>query len=120
MFEDLKGFLGRVPAVRVLGHQLHEDGSWHVKLTIDIDHKFAWHAVQELAFVLNYISLTERLPTVFKPVSPPPYLNGGPRDYLSWIIEAESSAAPRMIRQTLEGRMPRPVDDLSQWGDGDE
>jgi len=33
-----------------------------------------WHVVQELGHVLNDLSLEERLPTTFKPMSPPPYL----------------------------------------------
>jgi hypothetical protein len=49
-----------------------------VKFAIDIEHPLAWSVVQELGHVLNYVSLEERLPTVFMPVSPPPYMNGGP------------------------------------------
>jgi hypothetical protein len=37
--------------------------------------------VQELGHVLNYVSVTEPLPTVFKPVSPPPYMNGDRRSF---------------------------------------
>ena len=29
--------------------------------------------------------LNERLPTVFMPVSPPPYANGPAREFLSWV-----------------------------------
>ena len=76
--------------------------------------------MQELGHVLNYLSLEERLPTVFKPVSPPPYLNGGPDQFLSWVVEGDGkrfSAAD--CAEWLEGRLPRPVDDLSQWDDAD-
>ena len=52
---------------------LHSFGAWWVKCAIDIDHEFAWNVVQELGHVLNYVSLDERLPTVFMPVSPPSY-----------------------------------------------
>jgi hypothetical protein len=77
--------------------------------------------VQELGFVLNYISLEEPLPTVFKPVSPPPYMNGGPKDFLSWVIEPTGNYIdPAWIAEALEGRMPRPVDDLGQWDSDDE
>jgi hypothetical protein len=49
-------------------------------------------------------------------VSPPPYLNGGPRDYLSWVIECFDRAfEPSALADTLEGRLPRPVTDPSQW-----
>jgi hypothetical protein len=75
-----------------------------VKLTIDIGHPLAWHVVQELGHVLNYLSTTERLPTTFKPVSPPPYLNGGPRAFLSWVIEcADPGFAPARERPRAVG-----------------
>jgi hypothetical protein len=61
---------------------------------------------------MNYLSLDERLPTVFMPVSPPPYMNGGPRDYLSWVIESKSKHfMPSACAEWLEGRLPRPVTD---------
>jgi hypothetical protein len=72
--------------------------------------------VQELGHVLNYISTNERLPAVFMPVSPPPYMNGGPEDYLSWIIESKDiDFKPGTCMKWLEGRLPKPVNDLSQW-----
>jgi hypothetical protein len=43
-------------------------------------------------------------------------MNGGPRDFLSWVIESTSPEfAPERRAEWLEGRLPRPVDDLSQW-----
>ncbi|MGF6274426.1 hypothetical protein ABIB38_002808, partial [Massilia sp. UYP11] len=87
-----------------------------VQFAIDVDHPLAWQVVQELAHVLNYLSVSERLPTVFKPLSPPPYLNGRPRDYLSWVIEcADSTFRPGTVTKWLESRLPQPVDGLSQW-----
>ncbi len=68
-----------------------EGGLWWVKIIIDIDHPMAWRIVQELGHVLNYVSLNERLPTVFMPVSPPPYIHGGPRNFLSWVIESSDA-----------------------------
>jgi len=59
-----------------MGSGLFDDGRWWLKVTIDIDHRLAWNVVQEPGPVLNYVSLDERLPTVFMPVSPPPYMNG--------------------------------------------
>jgi hypothetical protein len=58
-----------------------------VKFSIDIGHPLAWHVVQELGHVMNYLSITDKLPTTFKPVSPPSHLNGGPRTFLAWVIE---------------------------------
>ena len=87
-----------------------------MKFLIDIDHVLAWHVVQELGHVMNYMSLNDRLPTSFYPVSPPPYMNGGPRDYLSWVIErSDSSFTPGILVEWLEGHLPRLVDDLSKW-----
>ncbi|WP_198651745.1 hypothetical protein [Salinicola sp. RZ23] len=66
--------------------------------------------------MLNYFPLNERLPAVFKPVSPPPCLNGGPRDFLSWVIEcSDKDFKPGAIAKWLEGRMLQPVDDTTQW-----
>jgi hypothetical protein len=49
------------------------------------------------------------------PVSPPPYLNGGV-EFLSWVIEStDPSFTPNKCVEWLEGRLPRPVDDLEQW-----
>jgi len=116
-FQPLKEFLSRVPAINSsIGYGLDDDGYWWLKVSIDIDHPLAWNAVQELGHVLNYLSLNERLPTAFKPVSPPPYMNGRPRDFLSWVIGCrEKDFQPIGCAEWLEGRLPRPVDDLEQW-----
>ena len=54
-------------------------------------------------------------PTVFMPVSPPPYMNGGV-EFLSWVIEStKPSFTPDQCADWLEGRLPRPVDDLEKW-----
>ena len=63
----------------------------------------------------------EPLPTAFKPVSPPSYINGGPDEFLSWVIEAKVPFLDAgTITDILENRLPTPVDDVSQWSsDGD-
>ena len=116
-FTPLEMFLRRVPAISgPIGKGSDEPGTWWVKFAIDIENELAWRLVQEFGYVLNYVSLDERLPTVFKPVSPPPYMNGGPHDFLSWVIECESSEfSPGDCAKWLEGRLPRPVDDLATW-----
>lgn len=114
----LLSFLKRIPAVDSrLGGGL--DGEmWWVKFTITIDHSLAWQTVQELGHVLNYLSLDDRLPTVFKPVSPPPYMNGGP-EFLSWVIECQHPEfTPETCAKWLESRMPDPVDDPAAWALG--
>jgi len=42
--------------------------------------------------------------------------SGGPEGYLSWMIESkDQSFGPTLLAEWLEGRLPRPVDDLEQW-----
>jgi hypothetical protein len=120
--QPLREYLSKVPGIEgQLGSGFFDDGRWWIKFTIDTQHELAWRVVQELGHVLNYLSLDERLPTVFMPVSPPPYLNGGPRDYLSWVIESkDKDLQPATCAQWLESRLPRPVNDLEQWDDLDE
>ncbi|HWR17505.1 MAG TPA: hypothetical protein VN577_21940 [Terriglobales bacterium] len=116
-FNPLTEYLKKVPAITGnIGTGADADGCWWVKFTIETDHPLAWRVVQELGHVLNYVSLEERLPTVFKPVSPPPYMNGGPEQFLSWVIECrEKEFLPDQCAEWLEGRLPRPVGDLKQW-----
>jgi hypothetical protein len=117
--ESLETFLLRIPAIQgPIGKGRFENGLWWVKFSIDIDHPLAWNVVQELEHVLNYLSVNDRLPTVFMPVSPPPSMNGGPRDFLSWVIESTSADfMPATCAEWLEGRLPKPVEDVSAWED---
>lgn len=116
-FEPLLAYLKRVPSLRSpIGHGTDPDGTWWVKFDLDINHLLAWNVVQEMGHVVNYLSVNEKLPTVFKPVSPPPYMNGGPRDFLSWVIECSDPAfRPRRAAEWLEGRLPRPVEAVDAW-----
>jgi len=120
-FEKLLSFLEKLPAMdlpggrKSIGHGSFENGNWWVKFSLDTNHELAWRHVQELGFVLNYVSVEQRLPTIFMPVSPPPYMNGGV-EFLSWVIESKDpSFTPDQCLEWLEGRLPRPVDDLEQW-----
>ena len=127
-FARLTDFLTRIPCIETDHSETHGiargegGGQWWVQFHIDIDHDLAWHAIQELACVLNYLSLEERLPTVFKPVSPAPHLNGGPDEYLAWVIECPSSTSPDTVAEWLEGRLPQPIEDEGAWfgEDGDD
>src|ERR1700759_4050451 len=88
--ESLKDYLSKVPGIiGTIGSGFSDDGRWWMKFTIDLEHPLAWNVVQELGHILNHMSLQDRLPTVFMPVSPPPYMNGGPREFLSWVIESK-------------------------------
>jgi hypothetical protein len=115
-FATLESFLRRVPGIRSPISFGSDEHGWWGKFHIDIDHRLAWNVVQEFGQVLNYLSIEERLPTVFKPMSPPVYLNGGPREYLSWVIEcSDPSFKPGTVMKWLEARLPSPVEDEDKW-----
>jgi len=119
--EKLRRFLEKVPAITDLSTRKESDAYWWVKFRIDIKHPLAWNVVQELGHILNYISLEERLPTVFRPVSPPPYINGGPDQFLSWVIEATLPFVDAgQISDFLEESLPEPVEDEDAWTDVEE
>jgi hypothetical protein len=116
-FTSLQTFLLDVPAVDgSIGQGTNEEGLWWVKFKIDIKHPLAWQVVQEIGHVVNYLSLNEKLPTSFYPVSPPPYMNGGPEEFLSWVIEnTDKEFRPDALKTWLEGGLPQPVNDESAW-----
>ena len=117
-FEKLINYLKKIPAIDAsISNGVFDNNLWWIKFQIDITHKLAWQVVQEIGHVTNYLSLEEKLPTTFYPVSAPPYLNGGPKDYLYWVIESTTiDFSPDDLQEWLEGRLPRPVDDVEQWG----
>ena len=117
-FEDLEKYMSKIPGIKPggIGKGQFEEGLWWIKFQIDITHPLAWRVVQELGHVVNYISVNEPLPTVLYPVSPPPYMNGGPELFLSWVIESkQKDFSPSLLAEWLEGRLPRPVDDVTEW-----
>lgn len=119
-FAELFSTLRSLPGVLVFSGEVHQRG-WWVKFRIDISNLKAWEVVQRLAHVLNYLSIEERLPTSFHPVSPPPYLNGGPSEFLSWVIEChDPDFSPKEASSILEGVIHEPIDDPEADGDGDE
>lgn len=120
-FDPLLDFLEKVPALRLpagrvsIGRGTNPDRTWWIKFGLDVTHPLAWRVVQEFGHVLNLLSVEERLPTVFKPVSPPPYMNGGV-DFLSWVVESTAPEfTPALCAEWLQGRLPRPVDDPERW-----
>lgn len=116
LFNNLKEFVSKIPSIHVFSSGFYQEGLWWMKFKIDIDHTLAWRVVQELACIVNYLSINERLPTRFYPVSPAPYLNGGPDDFLSWIIEnTDSDFTPDLLAKWLEGRLPKPVEAEEEW-----
>ncbi len=115
--DALVAFLHRIPGMDgTIGKGSDDDGYWWVKFSLDTEHPLAWEVVQYLGHVLNYVSIEERLPALFMPVSPPPYLNGGAHDFLSWVIECrDAEFGPDLCREWLEARLPEPVDDPAAW-----
>ncbi len=112
----LVALLNQIPSVQVISQDVTPEAYWWIKFNIDIQNHLAWHVVQALGFIFNEISMTERLPTVFKPTSPPPYLNGGPDESLAWVIESTFNYIdPTNIADTLQSRLPEPLDDEDQW-----
>jgi hypothetical protein len=121
-FASLIDFLKRVPAINksFFGYE-EENGLWWIKFGIEINHKLAWNTVQEFGHIVNYVSVSEKLPTKFYPVSPPPYMNGGPDEFLSWIIEnTDKDFSQDDLKEWLESRLPNPVEDESEWIMDDE
>lgn len=115
-FKTLIEYLEKVPAFQKPISFGEEDGFWWIKFSLDLKSHFVWKVVQELGHVINYLSPNERLPVVFYPVSPPPYMNGGPDDFLSWVIETKDKEfRPGTLMKWLEERLPQPVNDIEQW-----
>lgn len=117
ILDQLQDFLLQIPAIEgPISKGVSEDGFWWVKFQIAIEHPLAWHVVQEIGHIANSLSLNEKLPTTFYPVSPPPYMNGGPQEFLSWVIETtDKDFTPTKLKTWLEGRLPQPVSDEAQW-----
>src|ERR1022692_1264387 len=78
--EKIKTLLAKIPSVRFVATSKIGEPFWWLKFGIDIKSKIAWNVVQELGHILNYLSVSEKLPISFYPVSPPPYMNGGPEE----------------------------------------
>jgi hypothetical protein len=116
-FKNLIIFLSKVPAVQPgITHGFYDDKNWWVKFSLDIENRLAWNVVQELGHIFNYLSLEDRLPTAFFPVSAPPYMNGGPYEFLYWIIDSKDlSFTPEKAMEWLEERLPNPVDNIAEW-----
>ncbi len=114
--KKIAAFLARLPAVQTVATSKKGEAFWWLKFGIDLRSKIAWSVVQELAHVVNYLSVSERLPTKFYPVSPPPYLNGGPEDFLSWIIEPTIPYVDTaVIHAYLQDRLPKEPEKEESW-----
>ena len=97
---DLQQLLKHVPAVQFVSSGDLSEGRWWVKLGLDLDHPLCWRVVQEFAHVLNYVSVKERLPTVFMPVSPP--LPEEEMAEIQWV-KPKLVAQVRFVEWTADG-----------------
>jgi plasmid stability protein len=114
--QDIKALLTKIPCVQFVATSKIGEPFWWLKFGIDINSEIAWNVVQELGHILNYLAVDEKLPTTFYPVSPPPYLNGGPEEFLSWIIEPSIPFVDtNSIHTYLEVRLPESYDKEENW-----
>ena len=114
--DALADLIRQLPGVHPsVGRSTPEDAFWYVKFSLDRTHPLAWHVLQRLGFVFNYISLEFRYSTVFMPVSPPPYLNGGP-EFLNWAVEAKVPFYdPRHVTRALRAELPEHLGRAKAW-----
>jgi hypothetical protein len=89
-FNKLNTLLLSIPCVKSVDCYDEMEDLWSCHIRMDLTHEIVWHLIQGIAFVINDTSITGKLPATFYPTSPPPYLNGGPYNYLHWIIRSES------------------------------
>ena len=114
--EKIRDLLRSIPGIGHVGISEPGTAYWWLKFDIDIKSKIAWQIVQELGHILNYLSVDDKLPTRFYPVSPPPYMNGGAEDFLSWVIEPSIPYVdPHHIYAFLNGRLPENYDKEESW-----
>ena len=114
--EELLTTLRTIPGIDPSIGCSEDEPKWWVKFSTDIDHEIAWNIVQEFGNLFNYLSTNERLPTMFYPVSPPSYMNGGPKDCLSWVIECgDEKFTPAQALQWIKARLPEPLDSVEAW-----
>lgn len=115
-FKELVAYLQKIPAMSEPIHwQRCDDGTWYVGFSLALEHPLAWSAVQELAHVLNTLSVAEHLPTRF-------LLRR--HHLISTVLPAGTWAGASSRRypashqmKCLSGwrRLPQPVDDETKW-----
>jgi hypothetical protein len=120
-FSSLVRYVKAIPCVQEAEGYNEMADLWNFHLKLDITHEIAWHVVQYFAYVLNGLSLSVNLPTRFFPITPPVDLNGGPYDFLGWMIQcSDPQFSPDRCRDWLASRLPTPVGDITAWKACDE
>lgn len=114
-FHKLEELIAHLPAVCApVSSGTYENGFWWVKFNIDIQHPLSWRVVQVLAHTINYLSISERLSTVFYPLSPSPFAEGVSPKSMYWIIESTSQDfSPNELSAWLDSRLPDSNDEAA-------
>lgn len=115
-FDKLEKLISNLPAVDTpVSSGIYENGFWWVKFDINLEHPLSWRVVQVLAHSINYLSISERLSTVFYPLSPSPFAEGVSLKSMYWIIEFNSQDfSPNELSAWLESRLPA-GNDKAAW-----
>ena len=110
-FHKLTNLITEIPAVcNPIKTGTYENGFWWVKFSVDINNPLAWNVVQVFAYAINYLSISERLSTVFYPIAQPPFNTENSKDCVEWIIESTSQDfLPNELSEWLEARLPDPA-----------
>lgn len=104
-FHRIENIIRSLPAVdSTVASGNYDNGFWWVKFAINIEHRSAWTTIKNLAYIINYLSISERFSTVFYPIAS---ANSEPENFLSCIIETTSEDfSPSELAEWLESRMP--------------
>lgn len=115
-FKKLELLIAQLPAIgSPIASGVYETGFWWVKFSIDIQHDKSWEVIKMLAYTINYLSISERLSTVFFPVCPSSFSQENPEKNLTWIIESTSQDfVPDELAIWLENRLPNLGDDVAK------
>jgi hypothetical protein len=111
----LARYLHSIPGVTIVGGGEDETG-WWIGLNIDHRRKAAWNIVLELAHILNSFALNDPLPTVFRPVAPPPQGDNEDLAHLGWVIGCNNSRfRPEECATILRQWGPGPATEEKAW-----
>ena len=111
----LEELIAHLPVVDApVSSGIYENGFWWVKFDINLQHPMSWRVIQVLAHTINYLSISERLSTVFYPLSPSPFAEGVSLKSMYWIIEFNSQDfSPNELSAWLESRLPAGNDEAA-------
>jgi hypothetical protein len=113
MKNEVIDFFKKIPALDSPVLISEEEKYWSIDFTIDLDHEIVWNVIQYFGYICN---CGGKQGLLFLPMSPPPYLNGGPYTHMSWSILCKNlDFSLADFLQILEEYLPVPLDDFEQW-----